>query len=776
MAVPLLTSDYTLIHAMDTTTNLSTWGSNALSKWGVTSDIALENALALGLAPASTGDTGIGANDGTTSFDATSNRIFIWVKIVSASGFITTSATTPAGVYIRLTSATSGWTTYYDYYVGGNDVAWCNGDFHLISLDANRTPDRTNGTVTLSTVYGVGVGFNLTNTASKSDVIIVDIMRYGTKVEVTGVSSSSSAHSFTASTNTITRASGDFSSDGFEAGDLIRIAGTASNDGEYTLATVGTTTMTTTGGISDESSVTSNVDAGVTLEDIYQKDGPTDDNWLGIVTKNRDGDYEINGNLLIGDESGSLRTFFVSRGETIIFSDQPLSASSAQLRLKTYESTGNTIFVMGESSGTGDTRVGYNGSTVKQDIAFFSGSTDGESVAEVDLSVAIDTLEVFGSTFQRINGGVSFAADTTHLLTTTSFAECGQVDPNAVEARGLVFSGYAGTAGAMLWNSSIDVELSRFLANSRAIEHPAVGTFTYYDLLFAGNTYDVNNSTNASTDDSYAESNYDTDQSLYSGSTTGISQSFTSSGGILTAVDLYLRKVGSPTGNAVVKLYAHSGTYGTSSVPGTLLATSKNFDVSTLGTSYALTKIEFDDSEFYTLVSSTQYVISIEYSGGGASNYIDVGYDASTPSHGGNAATYVSSWTAQSGWDVCFYAYTGGNVTINVNGSDPATWINSGTPEGTTNINAPVYLTVTGLPTNTEVTLIKDSDGTELDHVENSSGNYVYTYTYAGTIAAHLHLNHIDYVWKRVSNISLGSTDQIIPVELSTERNYSNPT
>jgi hypothetical protein len=68
-----------------------------------------------------------------------------------------------------------------------------------------------------------------------------------------------------------------------------------------------------------------------------------------------------------------------------------------------------------------------------------------------------------------------------------------------VEARNLVFTGYTGEDGyaALLWNSSIDVKNSTFLANrndtldSAAIEHANTTTATYYDLVFAGNDYDV---------------------------------------------------------------------------------------------------------------------------------------------------------------------------------------------------------------------------------------------------------------------------------------------
>ena len=501
MAIPTLTTDLTLLHAMDSLTGLSAWGPNTIGKWGVQSDIALENNLAMGLAPFTAADSGMGYHHGS-NVDCTANRFYVWVKIVSASGFLTTSATTPAGVYIRLTSDTSGWTNYRDYYIGGSDVAWCNGDWHLIVLDASRTADRTNGTVTLTAIRGFGVGFNLTNTANKSDVIAVDVMRYGTKLEATGVTSSSATHSFNdngGSDDTITRGSGSFITDGMEQGDTIRVVGTSGNDGEYTIKTIAALTLTLeTGSLSGtETGVTSYVDAAITLESIFQKDGPTDDNWYGFVSKNRDGDYEINSNLLIGDESGSLRTFFLTRGETIIFADQPTASASSQLRIKVYESTGNTIFAMGNSAGTGDDRVGFGGSLVRQDTTFFATSTDGAAQAEVDLSIAIDTCEVFGSSFLKISNGVLFANDTSHYVTNTSFDTCGQVDLYATEARNVSFLNYEGTPGALLWRNGVtDVENSFFLACSRAIEHDTATTGQiYYGLQFAGNTYDVHNTT-----------------------------------------------------------------------------------------------------------------------------------------------------------------------------------------------------------------------------------------------------------------------------------------
>ena len=86
--------------------------------------------------------------------------------------------------------------------------------------------------------------------------------------------------------------------------------------------------------------------------------------------------------------------------------------------------------------------------------------------------------------------------------------------------------------------------------------------------------------------DSYSESNYVTAGYGMSPLGYGVGQSFTGDGKTLSSVKFYARKVGSPTGNIYAKIFAHSGTYGTSSVPtGTELAVSGAVDVTTISTS-----------------------------------------------------------------------------------------------------------------------------------------------------------------------------------------------
>ena len=165
--------------------------------------------------------------------------------------------------------------------------------------------------------------------------------------------------------------------------------------------------------------------------------------------------------------------------------------------------------------------------------------------------------------------------------------------------------------------------------------------------------------------DSYSESNQDSNGIVYSG-TPGRGQSFTSGSNpteVLDSCVFYLKKAGSPTGNAVAQLFAHTGTYGsTSGIPtGPALATSAPLDVSTLTTSYALKTFNFSGANRVTLAANTNYFIVLSYTGGDISNNVLMGEDESSPSASGRAATLNNSgvWSVDTMFntDVCFYVY-----------------------------------------------------------------------------------------------------------------------
>jgi len=154
---------------------------------------------------------------------------------------------------------------------------------------------------------------------------------------------------------------------------------------------------------------------------------------------------------------------------------------------------------------------------------------------------------------------------------------------------------------------------------------------------------------------------------MYNGWMTAHSQSFNNPTiQKLKNCKFYLKKTGSPTGNAVAKIYAHSGTFGTSSVPtGSALATSDNFDVSTLTTSLQWITFNFSGANNIVLSANTKYTVVVSYSGGNASNYISVGLSHSGGSYAaGNWAYYYTSWNPQSTYDVDFYVNAFGRMAI----------------------------------------------------------------------------------------------------------------
>ncbi len=167
--------------------------------------------------------------------------------------------------------------------------------------------------------------------------------------------------------------------------------------------------------------------------------------------------------------------------------------------------------------------------------------------------------------------------------------------------------------------------------------------------------------------DSYSESNTSSGVYLYSSSYTSYGNSFTNSNECtLGSCKFYLRKSGSPTGSAFAKLYSITGAYGVTSTPsGSALAVSDAFDVSTLTTSNQLISFTFSGANQITLTASTKYFIVCEFTSGDASNYVRVNNDATSSTHSGNSARYLSSWGYQTS-DCIFYVYTSSGVTTSV--------------------------------------------------------------------------------------------------------------
>jgi hypothetical protein len=161
--------------------------------------------------------------------------------------------------------------------------------------------------------------------------------------------------------------------------------------------------------------------------------------------------------------------------------------------------------------------------------------------------------------------------------------------------------------------------------------------------------------------DSYSETNLDASDifSLYSGATILGGQAFTGNGLVLNSAKMEVRKVLNPSGTFTYKIYSHSGTYGTSSVGDTLLATSDAYTANDLTTSFQLLSLNFTGANKITLTNGTYYVLLLSYSGGDSSNRVSHGGDYTSGTHSGNACRWRSAdlWTAYSTYDMCFYVY-----------------------------------------------------------------------------------------------------------------------
>lgn len=111
-------------------------------------------------------------------------------------------------------------------------------------------------------------------------------------------------------------------------------------------------------------------------------------------------------------------------------------------------------------------------------------------------------------------------------------------------------------------------------------------------------------------------------------------------------------KASSTSSNIQAEIYAHSGTYGTSSVPtGAALATSDTVLVTSSATNDVV-KFTFSGADKITLSSNTYYCLVLTNTG---SSNVEISLDTENY-HAGNSARYKTSWTTSSG-DMLFALY-----------------------------------------------------------------------------------------------------------------------
>lgn len=173
--------------------------------------------------------------------------------------------------------------------------------------------------------------------------------------------------------------------------------------------------------------------------------------------------------------------------------------------------------------------------------------------------------------------------------------------------------------------------------------------------------------------DSYPSSNFSYAASKYPYPWQYQGQSFHNTNSVvLSGVQLYLKKTGTPTGTLTVQIWSHTGTYGSTGVPGTLLATSDTLSIASLNTLMGLGNFVFSGLNKITLAANTNYCLVLSYGSltQDASNYVSLGIDNTSPTPNGN--TFSSSdevyWGSTTSYALIFYVY-GGFVGLSLDGN-----------------------------------------------------------------------------------------------------------
>lgn len=125
-----------------------------------------------------------------------------------------------------------------------------------------------------------------------------------------------------------------------------------------------------------------------------------------------------------------------------------------------------------------------------------------------------------------------------------------------------------------------------------------------------------------------------------------VGATFTNNGTyVIDSAKCILNKVGSPTGNATMSLYAITGTPGSSALPtGPALATSGTLDVSTLTTTPTQHTFSFTSTNRVSMTNGTTYILTLDYNGGNGSNEVSV--QCADIVSGQNSAAFVQG----TGW------------------------------------------------------------------------------------------------------------------------------
>lgn len=112
-------------------------------------------------------------------FTVTGRHFYIWIAVTTIKTLYTVANN---GIYIIVSSSGNESTDYRAYNVGGSDIT-TDARFIRYVIDLNKTPSRSTGSTSLSSVRYFGAGIRI-NGSAKSENLIIDRMDYGNGLEI----------------------------------------------------------------------------------------------------------------------------------------------------------------------------------------------------------------------------------------------------------------------------------------------------------------------------------------------------------------------------------------------------------------------------------------------------------------------------------------------------------------------------------------------------------------------------------------------------------------
>lgn len=395
---------------------------------------------------------------------------------------------------------TGGGVTGY-WYVGGRDTypgGWHNFVVDLSkAVDAGTKPDSAGmqaiTAMGIRLVLGLGVK-NAVNTWIDCLNACDGLNVYGdfdTGLITCNVNATAGTYTRTAG------GSGSFIIDGFKVNQNFTASG-FTNDGNNVTKTISTLTATVitvtdkTGLVNETGNADERIRGYFDFEDIFTITNTPATGGLGILTK-KAGIYCLTGSMEFGKTDSLTR--FQAKSQVIVFENRPnkdgtLSNINSTLMNFTVVDSGNasytTEFNLGNKSGT----QGIEGCVIRVQ------NTNQIAKFNIDASSAnVDNFRLCGSIFLDANS-ISFPANATNVeILNCNFESCGEILVSTAVVTNCNFISPNNRA-IRISSTSHNTTYCNFISCTRAVHINLAETYSFNALMFSGNTYDIENSTN----------------------------------------------------------------------------------------------------------------------------------------------------------------------------------------------------------------------------------------------------------------------------------------